>query len=50
MPQDIASFQETQETLALLMILALGNQEIADGKVKPVEGVLARLRSNRVAG
>lgn len=46
--QDVASFEETQETLALLKILALGNQEVAVGKVKPVAEVLARLRAKRV--
>lgn len=45
--QDIASFEETQETLALLKILAMGNQEVAAGKVKPVAEVVARLRSKR---
>lgn len=44
--QDVASFEETQETLALLKILALGNQEIEAGKVKPVADVVARLRAN----
>ena len=48
--QDIDSFQETQETLALLKILALGNQEIASDRVKPVADVVARLRSKRAAG
>ena len=43
--QDVASFEETQETLALLKILALGNQEVAAGKIKPVTGVVARLRA-----
>ena len=43
--QDVASFEETQETLALLMILALGTQEIAAGKVKPVAEVVTRLRA-----
>jgi prevent-host-death family protein len=47
--QDIASFEETQETLALLKILALGNQELAGGKVKPVVDVVARLRAKRTA-
>jgi prevent-host-death family protein len=47
--QDVASFEQTQETLALLKILALGNQEVAAGKVKPVAEVLARLRAKRVA-
>jgi prevent-host-death family protein len=47
--QDVASFEETQETLALLKILALGNQDVAAGKVKPVADVVARLRAKRVA-
>jgi prevent-host-death family protein len=45
--QDVASFEATQETLALLKILALGNQEITDGKVKPVAEVVAQLKSKR---
>lgn len=45
--QDVASFEETQETLALLKILALGNQDLAAGKVKPVAEVVARLRAKR---
>ena len=45
--QDIASFEETQETLALLKILALGNQDVAAGKVKPVADFVTRLRANR---
>jgi len=43
--QDVASFEETQETLALLKILALGNQDVAAGKLKPVADVVARLRA-----
>jgi prevent-host-death family protein len=42
--QDVASYEETQETLALLKILALGNQQVAHGKVKPVGEVAKRLR------
>ena len=42
--QDVTSFEETQETLALLKILALGNQEVTGGKIKPVADVAARLR------
>lgn len=45
--QDIASFEETQETMALLKILALGTQDVAAGKVKPVAEVAARLRAKR---
>lgn len=47
--QDVASFEETQETMALLKILALGNQDVTGGKVKPVAAVVARLRARRVA-
>lgn len=43
--QDVASYEETQETLALLKVLALGNHEIEAGKVKPVAEVVARLRA-----
>ena len=45
--QDVASFEETQETMALLKILALGQQDVAAGKVKPVADVVARLRAKR---
>jgi prevent-host-death family protein len=45
--QDVASYQETQETLALLKILALGNQDVVAGKVKPVADVVGRLRARR---
>src|ERR1700692_2682739 len=34
--QDVASYDETQETLALLKILALGNAQIAQGKIIPL--------------
>ena len=43
--QDVASFEQTQETLALLKVLALGSQEIANGKTKPLRAVVDRLRS-----
>lgn len=45
--QDVASFEETQETLALLKILALGNQDVTAGKVKPAAEIVARLRGKR---
>ena len=48
--QDVVSYEETQETLALLKLLALGNQEIAAGRVKPATSVVARLRAKRTAG
>ncbi|MDE2617123.1 MAG: type II toxin-antitoxin system Phd/YefM family antitoxin [Burkholderiales bacterium] len=43
--QDVMSFEQTQETLALLKILALGQQHVAEGKVRPVIEVVARLRA-----
>jgi prevent-host-death family protein len=42
--QDVASFEETQETLALLKILALGNSQVAQGKVKSLADVVKKLR------
>lgn len=45
--QDVASFEETQETLAMLKILALGHQEVAADKLKPATDVIARLRAKR---
>ncbi len=43
--QDVASYEQTQETLALLKILALGNQQVAQGQVKPLADVAKRLRA-----
>ena len=45
--QDIASFEEMQETIALLKILALGSREIEAGEVQPAAEVIARLRERR---
>ena len=45
--QDVASYVETQETLALLKILALGTAEVEAGQVRPVGEVVARLRAKR---
>jgi prevent-host-death family protein len=48
--QDVASYEETQDTLALLKILALGQQDVEAGRVKPVADVVARLRGGRSTG
>jgi prevent-host-death family protein len=45
--QDVASYEETQETLALLKILALGNREVEQGKVAPLADVVRRLRAKK---
>ncbi|MCY4368546.1 MAG: type II toxin-antitoxin system Phd/YefM family antitoxin [bacterium] len=41
---DIDSYQQMQETLALLKVLALGNREVEAGKVLPAAAVIAELR------
>jgi prevent-host-death family protein len=43
--QDVASYEQTQETLALLKILALGNQQVVQGRVKPLADVVKRIRA-----
>ena len=43
--QDLASYEATQETLALLKILALGQKEVAEGRVIPAKDVYARIRN-----
>ena len=45
--QDVASFEETQETLALLKVLALGQQDVEAGRLRPVGDVVARLRAKQ---
>lgn len=45
--QDIESFEKTQETMAMLKILALGNRQIEKGKVIPAADVIARLRERK---
>lgn len=48
--QDVASFEQTQEMLALLKLLALGNQDIEAGRTKPARAVVERLRIRRADG
>ena len=45
--QDIASYEETQETLTLLKILALGQKQLEAGQVTDVKEVVKRLKSKR---
>ena len=47
--QDIESYEQTQETMALLKILALGTRQIGEGKVQPAEDVIKRLRERQEA-
>jgi prevent-host-death family protein len=45
--QDIKSYEQAQETMALLKILALGNRQIEAGKVEPAAVVIQHLRELR---
>jgi prevent-host-death family protein len=45
--QDVASYEQTQETLALLKILALGNRQIEEGKVVPAADAIRRLSGRK---
>ena len=45
--QDVASYEATQETLALLKILALGSRQIEEGKLTPAAEAFRRLREQR---
>jgi prevent-host-death family protein len=43
--QDISAFQETEQTLALLKLLALGNSDVEAGNTAPAREVIARLKA-----
>nr|MBF0220809.1 type II toxin-antitoxin system Phd/YefM family antitoxin [Desulfobulbaceae bacterium] len=45
--QDIKSYEETQETMALLKILALGNRQVEEGKVVLAVEVINRIRAGK---
>lgn len=47
--QDIVSYEQTQETLALLKILALANRNIEQGHHRPAKDVFTDLRKRRQA-
>ena len=42
--QDIASYEEIQESLALLKILALSQKDVEEGRIKPAEQAFADIR------
>ena len=42
--QDVRSYEQTQETLALLKILALGNRQLEEGKVWPAKAAVKEIR------
>ena len=45
--QDAASYDATQETIALLKLIALGRQDMAAGRTAPVRGLADRIRKMR---
>jgi len=45
--QDIKSYEQTQETMALLKILALGNRQIEEGKIVSASDAINRLREGK---
>jgi prevent-host-death family protein len=45
---DVVSYEETQSALALLKILSVGNREIEEGRVRPLNEVVRRLRAKKV--
>jgi hypothetical protein len=40
----VTQYEETQETLALLKVLALTNRQVEEGKVRPAAEAFARIR------
>ena len=42
--QDVGQYEETQETLALLKVLALTTRQIEDGKLRPAGEAFAGIR------
>ena len=42
--QDIGQYEKTQESLALLKILALGKKEVEKGKAQPMDEAFAEVR------
>jgi prevent-host-death family protein len=45
--QDIESYEQTQQTIALLKILSLGIRQVEEGKVLPAEDVIKHLLERR---
>lgn len=48
--QDIESYEQTRQTMALLKILALGMRQVEKGDLLPAANVIKRLRERREAG
>jgi len=44
--QDIAAYERTQESLALLKILAVSRKDVEAGRVKPLDAAFTSVRDN----
>jgi prevent-host-death family protein len=47
--QDIQSYEKTQQTMALLKILALGIRQVEEGDMIPANAAIKRVRKRREA-
>lgn len=47
--EDTASFEEIQATLALLKLLAIGNQEVKAGRTKLLAAAIENIKARKVA-
>ena len=45
--QDIESYEQTQQTIALLKMLSLGMRQVEEGKVLPADDAIKDLRERR---
>ena len=45
--QDIETYEQTQQTMALLKILALGMNQVEEDKVRPAREVIHELRNQQ---
>lgn len=48
--QDVASYEATQETLALLKVLALGQKQVEAGEVYSLDETIQSIKAKRKAG
>jgi len=46
---DVHSYEESQESLALLQILAIGRKQVASGQVRPLADAVRDIRARRAA-
>ena len=44
--QDVASYEQQQDALALLKVLALGSAQIEEGRTKPIRAVIQGLKQS----